>query len=140
MTVILLDSYDTVVINIIYLDLTVLDPIETNLVEEICQGEVFVVGGIPYGGSGMYSQTLVSSNLCDSVVNLDLTVHPVELVILNEAICEGESYVVGGVPYTETGVYENYLTSSHGCDSTVVLVLQVLKRIFKPIRRISQWC
>jgi gliding motility-associated-like protein len=112
---------------LVNLDLTVLDPIETNLEEEICQGEVFVVGGIPYAGTGSYSQTLVSALGCDSVVNLNLTVHPVEFIILNEAICEGESITVGSNTYSATGTYQNDLISSHGCDSTVVLVLQVFE-------------
>jgi len=42
------------------------------------------------------------------------------------AICEGESYTVGGNAYTTAGNYTINLNNTAGCDSTIILTLTVL--------------
>ncbi|MCB0683152.1 MAG: hypothetical protein KDC32_19955, partial [Saprospiraceae bacterium] len=79
--------------------------------------------------TGSYSVTLQTAAQCDSVVNLELTVFPVDTVFLTEVICEGETFAVGDSLYDGTGQYSTLLTSSFGCDSLVELDLQVLAPI-----------
>jgi len=120
---------------LVHLDLTVKAPSYTDEEVEICDGEVHQVGipGQPgaqaLSVSGSHVTVLATPEGCDSVVNTNLIVHPVTFEVLNEDICQGQSYTVSdfsqSFTYSETGIYENYLTSSHGCDSTVVLVLTV---------------
>ena len=68
--------------SLVMLDLTVLMPMEINLVDTICLGDTVWVGAMPYTETGTSSDTLSTflSN-CDSIVNLDLTVVDVTLDI-----------------------------------------------------------
>ncbi len=60
--------------SLVMVNLTVLDSIVTNLVETICIGDTIQVGFSQYFETGNYTDTLLSSNGCDSIVHLDLTV------------------------------------------------------------------
>lgn len=44
---------------------------------------------------------------------------------INEDICEGESITIGNETYTETGMYDQTYTTNIGCDSIVMIDLQV---------------
>jgi len=111
--------------SILVLNLTVHPVYNIQLNEVICLGETYTVGATKYSESGSYTQYLTSQYGCDSTVTLSLeVVEPVEVEV-NQSICEGDSYEVGGIKYSETGTYTNQLTSSVGCDSTVILNLTV---------------
>jgi len=107
------------------LNLTVLPVPVTDLVETICDGETYTVGTSDYTLSGTYQDILVAANGCDSIVNLNLTVNPVFTTDLTEFICDGETFTVGSSNYTVSGVYQDVLMASNGCDSTVNLNLTV---------------
>ncbi|HQU58919.1 MAG TPA: gliding motility-associated C-terminal domain-containing protein, partial [Saprospiraceae bacterium] len=62
---------------------------------------------------------------CDSIVNLNLTVNEVYSIVLDEDICEGDSFPVGVNSFSQTGTYTEVLTSAEGCDSVVTLNLSV---------------
>ena len=115
--------------SIINLSLTVLPRILNNFSVEICEGSSVTVGTNVYTTSGVYSDTLLSSSGCDSVVNLTLTVVSRIINNLSLEICEGSSVTVGTNVYTTSGVYSDTLLSSSGCDSVVNLTLTVVSRI-----------
>jgi gliding motility-associated-like protein len=71
--------------------------------------------------SGVYSDTLVAANGCDSIINLLLTIHQKSGMDTTESICDGGSYA----GYTKTGTYTDTLLSSSGCDSIRTLHLIV---------------
>lgn len=97
----------------------------TNLMETICAGDVYVLGGEVYAASGTYQEVLVAANGCDSVVVLALTVQPAIFTELAVFICEGEHYELGGEVYDASGTYQAVFTAANGCDSTVTLDLTV---------------
>ena len=107
------------------LDLTVHPIYAINLVEEICEGDTYEVGDSVYTVTGNYVTNLETVEGCDSIVTVDLTVHPVYAISLTEAICDEESYPVGDSLYTETDVYVTNLQTVEGCDSIVTLNLTV---------------
>ncbi len=111
--------------SIVFLELEVLDVPTTQLAEEICDGESFGVGSSVYSATGIYVDTLVAANGCDSIVTLDLLVKDVPETYLDEAICEFESYQVGGSVYSASGTYTDTLLAANGCDSIVYLDLVV---------------
>ncbi len=113
--------------SIVNLALTVYPIPVTNLAPEICDGESFAVGSSTYTASGTYQDILTSTVTgCDSIVNLALTVHPIPVTNLSQAICDGESFTVGNSTYTASGTYQDVLTSAAtGCDSIVNLALVV---------------
>ncbi|HFA49118.1 MAG TPA: T9SS type B sorting domain-containing protein [Bacteroidetes bacterium] len=65
----------------VFLDLTVLPPIVTDLNETICSGDTLWVGLTPYTQTGTSTDVLSSYINCDSTVNLDLTVVEVSVSI-----------------------------------------------------------
>ena len=81
--------------SIVTTELTVLDNFETFQSVEICDGQSLFIGSNIYTISGMYSDTLLSSMGCDSIVETSLNVIPKDLIIEDKAsICEGDSYEV----------------------------------------------
>ncbi len=100
---------------------------------EYCDDEA----GYTYPGNGqLYT---VGTHMIDEViasgVNAGCTQTTILTVSLNSTyfidvartICQGESVVIGGVPYTLDGTYNINLTTQYtGCDSTIFLDLLVL--------------
>ena len=115
--------------SLITLDLVVNEPATTNLKEVVCEGTEVEFGGIIYSDAGVYSRQLQTSKGCDSLVLLDLTVNPIYAFNYAEDLCEGETYTLNGQDFSETGLYEIDLTTIDGCDSILVLELNV-----KPIK------
>ena len=111
--------------SIINLDLTVHPVYEMDIDTAICQGESYPVGDSTYTETGTYEIVLQTVEGCDSIINLDLTVHPIYEMDIDTAICQGESYPVGDSTYTETGTYEIVLQTVEGCDSIINLDLTV---------------
>jgi len=92
---------------------------------DICSGKTHVVNNNSYSVSGIYVDTLNSISNCDSIVITHLTVHPNSDSIVIRNICEGDSIVVGTNVYDVAGVYYDTLSTSYGCDSTIITQLNV---------------
>ncbi|MBL0260063.1 MAG: gliding motility-associated C-terminal domain-containing protein [Saprospiraceae bacterium] len=95
----------------------ILEPSESFVSAEICEGNSYH----GYTTSGIYMDTLIASNGCDSIRNLNLSVHQSENFTETRMICEGENYK----GRNKTGVYIDTLFTIKGCDSIVSLNLQV---------------
>ena len=63
---------------------------------------------------------------CDSLYKLYLTLWPILTDTLTDTICVGEFYDLNGRHLTESGTYFETLTNRVGCDSFVVLFLEVV--------------
>ncbi len=100
-------------------------PDTTRITQQICQGDTAYIGTFPYTTEGTHLRTLQGAGGCDSIVQLNLTVHPLPMTSLMETICEGDTMYIGAIAYTQSGNYTQILTASTGCDSTVVLDLLV---------------
>jgi len=51
-------------------------PVYFTIIDTLCDGLTFDLGGAEYGVSGIYEEHLVAGNGCDSIVTLDLTIVP----------------------------------------------------------------
>ncbi|MBQ9295684.1 MAG: hypothetical protein IJ204_00635 [Paludibacteraceae bacterium] len=91
----------------------------------MCEGDNYTWHGRTYSSSGLYSDTLLSSNGCDSVVTLQLTVNPRFYEETIATICGNENYTFRGRSYNQTGTYYDSLKTSRGCDSVYCLRLTV---------------
>lgn len=91
----------------------------------ICEGEVCNFFGRELTKTGTYYESYITSHGCDSVYQLNLTVTPSYEVLQSAAICEGETYMFRGKVLTEQGTYYDSLTTVHGCDSVIKLVLTI---------------
>ena len=111
--------------SIFQLDLTV-NPIEnTNISAEICDGQTFDFNGNLLSMAGNYYDTLQSIFACDSIVQLDLTVNPIENTNISAQICDGETFDFNGNLLTQAGNYNDTMQSIYACDSIINLELTV---------------
>ena len=93
--------------------------------EEICEGGVYTLGDIDISEAGMHTYRTTTAAGCDSIINLELTVlQDTEEEIL-DTICLGEIYPFGSLNLTLPGIYYDTLTNKNGCDSLIVLELEV---------------
>jgi gliding motility-associated-like protein len=70
---------------------------------------------------------LNSINGCDSIVTLNLTVLPVFSASLDSTICQNElPFVWNGLTFNSAGIQTMNLTSVNGCDSSIIMNVQVL--------------
>jgi len=97
----------------------------TNMVDSICQEDLpYIWRGRPYTVSGDYTDTLVASTGCDSVLHLLLTVLDTTVSTTSYSICEGETIRWNGKSYSQAGTYRDTLVNAAGCDSLLTLHIQ----------------
>ncbi len=106
-----------------------LPELNTQVIENICAGEVFEFAGNLLDTAGIYLDTLDSSWGCDSIVELHLEVWDNSFESLLQTLCAGDSVVFAGVARSATGQYQDTLVNVFGCDSIVNLDLIVLAEI-----------
>lgn len=97
----------------------------------ICHGDGYRFGKRTIETGGVYWDTLKTSNLCDSIVRLEVKVLGENTNIVHAKIFEKESLKVGSSSFSKPGEYDIHLKSYLGCDSLVHLVLDFYK-IFIP--------
>ncbi|MEZ4924681.1 MAG: hypothetical protein R3A50_00280 [Saprospiraceae bacterium] len=119
--------------SLVTLTLHVLTVMETEYAATICSGESYPFNGVILTDEGSYTAILSAVNGCDSMVTVLLTVLPVSSSAVPATICTGESYSFDGHDLTDSGEYTAVFTSENGCDSTVVLDLNVLPEIAESI-------
>lgn len=119
------DGCDSTVI----LNLTVEKASKITLSPTICQGTYFQVGNKKYTDSGTYVDTLINQFFCDSIVTTILTVQPNTSEQITRTICQGSSITIGNNTYNQPGLYRDTLKSIYGCDSIIILRLQVQNQI-----------
>ncbi|MFY8133084.1 MAG: hypothetical protein ACOVOL_07595, partial [Bacteroidia bacterium] len=113
--------------SVVTLTLNVNQPTSSSISATICAGSTYSFGGVNRSIAGTYTNTLVGTNGCDSVVTLELVVNPVTSKVQTIVLCEGDTLTFGALSITTSGIYSQVLTSSLGCDSTVQLTVNVVK-------------
>ena len=121
--------------SVIQLALSVFPKKITTLAEEICEGSAYTIGNQAFTTSGVHTVTLQSSNQCDSIVQLTLTVNPKKTTDLKYVVCNGTTITVGTQTFTTSGNYTIPLISAKGCDSTVFLDLTETDTIIENIEK-----
>lgn len=104
------------------------EPEEIDTTLYICPGDIVAVGSEFYNTSGTYNQLIESTDLCDTILNINIIARMPAMGSLERTICEGESLNVDGVDYSSPGVYQLYFedAASNGCDSLLNLILNVV--------------
>ncbi len=105
----------------------------TSVVEEsyaICTGESMSIFGTEMSETTTQTKTFIGANGCDSVH----TIHLLVKETFNEAdkiiLCAGETTnILDGLAVSESGVYEKAFVSSLGCDSMVLVNVEVMEPI-----------
>ncbi|MDA9262069.1 gliding motility-associated C-terminal domain-containing protein, partial [Flavobacteriales bacterium] len=96
--------------------------------DSICSGDSILFRGVYISSTGIYSNSLVSSLGCDSVIQLTLKVIPAwqDTTFLRDTICWNDSILLGGDYVNTSGVYYDSLVPSLNCDSLVQTTLYVI--------------
>ncbi|MBR5784397.1 MAG: gliding motility-associated C-terminal domain-containing protein [Bacteroidales bacterium] len=98
---------------------------DTTITATICQSEVYNDNGFNENESGIYINTLKTTEGCDSIIRLNLTVNPEYDDTIFATIREGEYYNKYGFYECMEGVYSKYLSTHLGCDSSLHLFLNI---------------
>lgn len=98
---------------------------ETTYATEICEGDTHTLGTQTLTTTGVYEETFTSAEGCDSLVTLQLTVHPLHTPPAIISTCTSYYWAQTGQTYTTSGIYSDTLTGSYGCDSILTLNLTI---------------
>jgi hypothetical protein len=107
------------------LDLKVHPAYDSTEIVHLCAGSTYTWHGQEYFSSGVVTQYHTTTQGCDSLERLILTVHNSFTHLLNEQICLGDSFALGNEYVHSSGTYFDSLISPFGCDSLVWLTLSV---------------
>lgn len=105
--------------------------IKNQITDHICKGDSYSQNGFTLpiqNNAGTFtfnSNSYPLANGCDSVVELSLKVHNTYTTNVDLTICESATYNFFGQILDQPGTYYKTLESRYGCDSTVVLNLNV---------------
>ena len=119
--------------------LTVIPSALTTLTDESCQRVPYQANGFDLSAEelstvGVHTfERVYTTSGCDSIVTLQLTIHPVYEFDFEDVVCEGSAYNLHGFDVTTVqtlGVSDvdmtQHLQSQNGCDSIVNLYLRVV--------------
>ena len=107
--------------SVVVTDLTVLDSIPVLLdTLEICAGDSANIGGSYFDTAGTYYETYTTAQGCDSVVEISLEIIPISTDTIPTTICAGDSIQVNGIYYGQEGYYVDTLSSTIGCDLSLI--------------------
>jgi gliding motility-associated-like protein len=111
----------------ITMDITVKPTFSSTTDITICTNQLpYSWNGQTYMAAGTYSVTLLSSQACDSIATLNLTVNSFLTSTTNVSICNSQlPYSWNGRSYNAGGTYTTTLQNAMGCDSVASLVLTV---------------
>jgi len=98
----------------------------------ICQGESYNWHNMSIATAGIYYDSLLTINGCDSVYKLIMTVNPNYFFADAYSICQGGSYSWHNRVLNASGVYYDSLQTINGCDSVYELTLTVNNTYFIP--------
>lgn|GEM_PF-5934891 len=95
-------------VNIVFIDTT------------ICEGETYSIADSAYNLPGIYVDTLVAADGCDSIIHLELSVLDTAIRFVDISICPGDTVMIGNDPVSMAGIYTVTLQTASGCDSTLI--------------------
>ncbi|MFV0593763.1 MAG: Ig-like domain-containing protein, partial [Draconibacterium sp.] len=107
--------------SIVTLNLTVFDPQDEEITRTVCDS--FVLNGLVYYESGVYTQVVTGENGCEAELRLNLTILEDTHETIELTVCD--ELELNGSIYTESGTYLQSLTNSSGCDSILTINLTV---------------
>lgn len=114
------------------LTIAFIESIETSEDHEICFGSSVNVNGQSFDQAGAFSQTLVSQVTgCDSIHTINITVlEEIQPTFLpTVSVCFGETYEYEGFTIDTEGEHPFTTITPSGCDSTVIVTLEINEEI-----------
>ena len=113
--------------SLVTLQLTVHAAHTPPVTEAACTSYFWTQTGETYFTSGIYTDTLISSYGCDSILTLDLTINQPTASSQQVDACGSYTWVLNGEIYTASGLYHDTIPNAAGCDSVITLELTILE-------------
>ncbi|WP_430406478.1 hypothetical protein [Fluviicola sp.] len=114
--------------SVIVLNLDFVTSYETTETITSCDSYTWAANNQTYTTSGIYSDTIYSMYSCDSIVHLDLTIAitPLPDTIAVSTCDTSYFWTATNQSYNSSGYFTATFTNTQGCDSVVVLYLELL--------------
>jgi gliding motility-associated-like protein len=110
--------------SLVTLELSVNQTPQTSFSRTICEGEQINFGSLTLSSAGIYEQIFQTTQGCDSMVVLELSIQPSMLTQVQVELCEGAAYK--GITYhSDTQLLETFESQLTGCDSVVQTSIKV---------------
>lgn len=90
---------------------------------QICEGSSLTVGSNTYTQTGTYTDVFTGSNNEDSTIVTNLSVQAAQTINQTINLCPTQTYTINGNTYSTSGIYTDLMSSSIGCDSTVITTI-----------------
>jgi hypothetical protein len=103
----------------------------STIFDSSCQGKPYFFHFKKLTVAGVYTDTIINFNGCDSIVTLNLTFNPVGADTVIKNINAGNTYLFNNHYLTSSGIYLDTSINVFGCDSITTLVLNVANGIGK---------
>ncbi|PLX11918.1 MAG: hypothetical protein C0594_03050, partial [Marinilabiliales bacterium] len=100
---------------------------------EICDNDSILIYGEYISTAGVYMDTTTNVAGCDSILEIEVIVHPTYEVDDYIEICNGDSAYLANEWQTISGTYIDTIPSLFGCDSIVSTVLNVTNEIINDV-------
>lgn len=91
----------------------------------ICSGGSYTWRNLELTMGGNYADTISAAGRCDTILRLHLNVTPPPVTTTYDTICQGGKYLWRGRILNVAGSYADTLTHVNGCDSILMLNLDV---------------
>jgi len=91
-----------------------------------CTGDTINVGTSRYFATGTYTDTLVGSRGCDSIIITNLTINQHSMGIDTVIACDSYKWINGVTYTTDNSSAKHTIPNTLGCDSVVTLNLTIL--------------
>lgn len=111
--------------SLLILQLAVLPPVRASVTASICAGSGYNLNGTQLNAPGQYTDTIISTTGPDTIIALTLTAGLPAQSLINDSICEGRFYTFHGLSISQAGQYTDTLQTTAGCDSVIILSLDV---------------
>ncbi|MEM9022778.1 MAG: gliding motility-associated C-terminal domain-containing protein, partial [Bacteroidota bacterium] len=90
-----------------------------------CDSLLSPSGNVVWTASGVYHDTLTAQSGCDSVVTVNLTIDSTQFSTVAITACDSLVSPSGNFVWTTSGVYQDTLSASSGCDSILTVNLTI---------------
>jgi len=104
-------------------------PVYTNQSFTFCPGIGITVANNIYYNAGIYNDTLMTQQGCDSIVVTNLSLHPTYNDLESINLCEGDSAFINGNYTSIEGAYYQTIIDTNSCTNTITTYLQVWQPI-----------
>ncbi|KAA3621368.1 MAG: T9SS C-terminal target domain-containing protein [Bacteroidetes bacterium] len=110
--------------------LNVLPNFETQELMTICEGEEVLIFGEIHSQDGLFSESYLASNGCDSTHFVQLNVLPPVHTFENISPCTGEVINVFGEEVSQSGTFSVTFSGINNCDSIHTITVEFVDEIF----------